>query len=262
MKVFLKVAGLLLSIFVLFIVGVILFIFGGQQRPRSGPALGHSIEQVADGIATIFILDLGNGKLALVDAGNNPKGTPILEALQRRQKTPSDVQAIFITHAHPDHDAAVAIFPQAQVYAMQDEVNVAAGTEAYGSPLSKVFGAFNPHPFRVTHPLHDGEMIRLGLVNVTAYEVSGHTPGSAVYLAQGTLFTGDAFNITRHGKIEGPVWLFSQNAPQAVQSLKSLLLKISGRSSEIEWIATSHTGTLPGHQGLELLREFLSNSVD
>ena len=258
MKKILTLLGATLGIVLLVLAGLFFSIFGNQQKPRSGPPLGHGIEQVADNITTIFILEIGNGKVALVDAGNDSTGTPTIEALKRRGKTPGDVAAIFITHAHPDHDASVAAFPGAEVFAMQDEVDVASGKEAYGSPLSKVFGAYNPHPFKVTHPLHDGETVKLGDLSVTAYEVSGHTPGSAVYLAQGVLFTGDAFNITRDHKIEGPVRIFSRDYPKAIASLRELLPKITQRSSELEFISTSHTGTLPGAEGLQRLAEFLA----
>lgn len=258
MKNLLKMTGITVLLLLLLLGGTFFAIFGAQQTPRSGPALGHGIEQVADSITTIFILDAGNGKVALVDAGNDATGTPTIEALKRRGKTGADVVAIFVTHAHPDHDASVNAFPQAEVFAMQDEVEVASGKEAYNSPISKVLGAYNPHPFKVTRPLHDGETVKVGDLSVTAYEVSGHTPGSAIYFAQGVLFTGDAFNLTRKQKIEGPVWIFSRSAPQAIESLKSFLQKISGRASEVEFIATSHTGNVKGAEGLRFLREFLA----
>jgi glyoxylase-like metal-dependent hydrolase (beta-lactamase superfamily II) len=258
MKKILIVVSLVVLVIALILVGGFLAIFGNFATPRSGPALDSGIEQVADSIATIFMLDVGGGKVALIDAGNNDTGAPILDALKRRAKTPDDVAAIFITHAHPDHDAAVSIFPNAEVFAMQDEVEVAAGKEAYRSPLSRVAGRFNPHPFKVTHPLHDGETVRVGDLEVTAFEVSGHTPGSTLYLARGVLFVGDAFNLTRGHKIEGPVRLFSRDADQGIRSLRTFLQKLGARESEIKFIATSHTGNIEGPEGLRLLREFLA----
>lgn len=258
LKKILKVVGGLIVILVIAVAGFIYSIFGSQQPPRSGPPLGHGIEQVADMIATIYILDAGNGKLALIDAGNDPSGAPILAALSRRGKSAADVIAIFITHAHPDHDAAVKVFPNAQVYALQEEVEVAVGKEPYGSPLSKVLGAYNPHPFTVSHPLHDGETVQVGTLPVTAFKVSGHTRGSAAYLAQGTLFTGDAFFWTKDHKAGGPVGPFSRSVPEAIESLKSLVQKLSPRAAEIEFITTSHSGTLTGAEGLAALRDYVS----
>src|SRR5688572_20753387 len=97
----LKIAGLSIGGFILFLGGVFFYIFGGNQWPRSGPSLGAEVEQVADGIATIYLMDSGGGRAVIVDAGADARGTPILEALKRRGKTAEDVAAIFITHAHP-----------------------------------------------------------------------------------------------------------------------------------------------------------------
>src|SRR4051812_36484885 len=125
MKRLLRILGAAIGLGVVILVGTFFAIFGGQQKPRAGPVLTHGIEQVADNITTIFILDAGNGKVVLVDAGNDATGTPTIDALKRRGKTVTDVTAIFITHAHPDHDASVSVFPNAEVFAMQDEVEVA-----------------------------------------------------------------------------------------------------------------------------------------
>jgi glyoxylase-like metal-dependent hydrolase (beta-lactamase superfamily II) len=233
-------------------------IFGSFETPRSGPSLPYGIQQVADNIATVFMLDAGNGKMVLIDAGNDPSGAPILEALGARGLSAADVSAIFITHAHPDHDAAVGHFPNAEIYAMRDEVAVAAGKEAYHSPFSKIAGAYNPHPFKVTHPLSDGEEVTVGDVKITAFEVSGHTPGSAIYFAKGVLFTGDAFNLTRDHAIDGPVRIFSTDAEQGIASLKTFLEKLDGRASEVTFIATSHSGVVGGKEGLQMLRDFIS----
>jgi glyoxylase-like metal-dependent hydrolase (beta-lactamase superfamily II) len=86
---------------------------------------------VYDGFSTAFILDVGDGKVALIDAGNDTAGKAILDALQKKNANADNVTAIFITHAHPDHDGAVALFPKATIYAMKREVPVAAGKEDY-----------------------------------------------------------------------------------------------------------------------------------
>lgn len=260
-KTILKVIGVLVAVLVLTIGLTIGYIFGLNQKPRSGPALGHGIEQIADSIATIYYFEVANGKVVLIDAGNDPTGAPILAALKNHGKTADDVEAIFITHAHPDHDAAVNVFTKAKVYAMKDEEYVADGEQAYGSPLSALTGKFNPHPFKVTNPLKDQETVNIGGLNITAYEVSGHTPGSAVYLADGVLFLGDAASIGSNQKIRGPVYLFSTNAAQGVASLGTLMKKLEPRFHEVEFITSSHSGTLPGPQGLNALAEYVKDNT-
>jgi glyoxylase-like metal-dependent hydrolase (beta-lactamase superfamily II) len=258
-KTILKVLGVVIGLFVLVVGLTIGYIFGLNQKPRSGPALGHGIEQIADSITTIYLFQVEDGKIVLIDAGNDSLGTPILQALKSHGKTVDDVAAIFITHAHPDHDAAVNVFPKAKVYAMKDEVDIASGKQAYNSPLSNFFGKTNPHPFLVTDPLTDQQSVTVGGLQVTAYEVSGHTPGSAVYLADGVLFLGDAASIGRNQKIRGPVYLFSTNAAQGIANLGELMKKLAPRLNEIEFVTSSHSGTLPGPAGIAALQDFVNS---
>ncbi len=257
LKTILKVVGVLVLLFGLLIGGTIFYIFGLNQKPRSGPALGHGIEQIADSIATTYYFEVKGGKVVLIDAGLDTTGAPILAALKAHGKTADDVEAIFITHAHTDHTGAVNVFKKAKVYAMKDEVGVAAGTQPYGSPLANIFAKTNPMPFKVTNPLSDQETIDVDGLKVTAYAVPGHTPGSGVYFADGVLFVGDAFSIGKNHKIRGPVYLFSTNAQEGIDSLAKLLKELEPRYKEIEFITSSHSGTLPGAEGLAALQEFV-----
>lgn len=252
----LKILGLGIGILLVFLVAVFIFTFGGQQTPRSGIPLPPEVEAVADGIATIFMMEAANQKIAIIDAGNDAKGTPILEALKRRGKTANDVIAIFITHAHPDHDAAVRVFPNATVYTLKREVPIAEAKEKYESPISYLMGNYNPHPFQVTHPMEDGETVELGNLKLTAFAIPGHTPGSAVFLTHGIVFFGDAANFTTKKAIEPPVRLFSRDENQAIQSLKEIIPRLQARFSEIRYFTTSHTGSLTAEEGFRALEEF------
>lgn len=244
MKRFLKIAGICVLVVVALFGGLFWYLFGGLQSQNAGLTLGPGAEPVYDGFSTVFLLNAGDGPLALIDAGNDASGAAILAALQNRNAGPGDVAAIFITHAHPDHDAAIALFPQATVYAMQREVPVAQGKEEYGSTFSKVTGAVNPYPFEVGHPLQDGETVTVGNLEVTAFAVPGHTPGSAAYLAQGVLYLGDAAMIGSDGTVKGPTKPFSTDAAQGVASLKHLGEELQPRAEEVKVLATAHSGGL------------------
>jgi glyoxylase-like metal-dependent hydrolase (beta-lactamase superfamily II) len=233
MKRFLQIFGISLILMILLLSGITYNTLGNKQKIGSGPVLGHGVEVISDGFSACFMLDAGNGKLVLIDAANDVNGKAILDAIQRRGRSPSDIEAIFITHAHPDHIAAIHQFPKAETFAMEAEVPIAAGQEPYGSPLSRLIGSHNPHPFKITRPLRDGETVQIGNLQIQAFDLKGHTPGSGAFLAQGVLFTGDALSITREQKIEGPVWVFSSNYPEAISSLKALQRKLFPRSSEI-----------------------------
>lgn len=246
MKRFLKIAAISVAVLVAVLGGLFWYLFGGLQSQSAGLALGAGAEPVYDGFSTVFMLDAGNGSVALIDAGNDTAGAAILAALQKRNAGPDNVAAIFITHAHPDHDAAIAMFPKATVYAMRREVPVAQGKEAYGSPFSRVTGKFNPHPFEIGHPLEDGETVTVGNLEVTAFGVPGHTPGSGAYLAQGVLYLGDAAIISSDQKVMGPVKAFSNDAVEGVASLKHLAEELQPRAAEVKVLATAHSGGVAG----------------
>jgi glyoxylase-like metal-dependent hydrolase (beta-lactamase superfamily II) len=255
MKRFLKIAAISVVVLAAVLGGLFWYLFGGLQSQNAGLALGAGAEPVYDGISTVFLLDAGNGSVALIDAGNDTAGGAILAALQKRNAGPDDVAAIFITHAHPDHDAAIALFPKATVYAMKREIPVAEGKEEYGSPFSVLTGKYNPHPFEIGHPLDDGEMVTVGDLEVAAFAVPGHTPGSAAYLARGVLYLGDAAMISSDHRVVGPTKAFSTDAAQGMASLKHLAQELQPRSDEVKLLATAHSGGLAGFAPLAAVEQ-------
>jgi hydroxyacylglutathione hydrolase len=246
MKRFLKITALSVAILIAVLAGLFWYLFGGLQGQTVGLSLGAGAEPVYDGFVTVFMLDAGNGQVALIDAGNDTAGAAILAALQKRNAGPDNVTAIFITHAHPDHDAAIALFPKATVYAMSREVPVAEGKEAYESVFSRLTGRFNPHPFQVTHPLDDGEKVTAGNLEVTAFLVPGHTSGSGAYLINGVLYLGDAGMINTKQQVIGPSKAFSNDSAQGMVSLKHLAEELQPRADEVKVLATAHSGGVAG----------------
>ena len=244
-----KYLGVAIGLLIVVLVAIGFALFSGLQSSGAGPSLGSGIDRVP-GFSAVYVLDAGNGMFALIDTGGDNKGTAILTALQARHATPNDVMAIFMTHAHTDHDAAIALFPKAAVYAMKREVPIASGQEPFNGPVFRFFGGRNTVPFTVTHPLDDGEKITVGNLRVTALAVPGHTEGSAAYLVNGVLFVGDALQITSSQKIIGPSAIFSTDRAQGEASLKHLGQELQSSATDVNFIATGHTGTLAGLQAL------------
>jgi hydroxyacylglutathione hydrolase len=206
--------------------------FGSNSAIVDGQQLVPGVETVKDGFVSMFMLDVGPGKVALVDAGKDASGKAILSALARRGLTLGSVVAIFLTHGHGDHTAGCKLFPEAQVYALEGDVAL-------------VGDAAN-----VAHPLKDGEVTDLGDLRVETFAVPGHTPGSAVYFARGVLFFGDSAGASKDGAMMKAVRLFSKDSGQNVASLKKLAARLQPRAAEIKMLAFAHTGPLAGFQPL------------
>jgi glyoxylase-like metal-dependent hydrolase (beta-lactamase superfamily II) len=237
----LKIVGLVLGVIVLVLAIVGFALFGGLQSATAGPALGVGIDRVQAGFSSAYVLDAGNGRIVLVDAGADAKGAALLQALQARHATPDNVVAVLITHAHPDHIAALPLFPKATIYALKREVPIAAGQEPYNGLVVR---GKNATPFTITHPLDDGESFMVGNLQVTAYAVPGHTEGSAAYLTEGVLFVGDETQIKSDQTLLDPSIIFSTNRSEGEASLKHLAQELQPHAADVKFIATGHTGTV------------------
>ena len=224
--------------------------FSGLSKVKDGEALGSIGRVVQDGHTTVDFLDIGGGKIALIDAGNDKSGAPLLAELQRRGLTPDAVTAIFLTHGHPDHVAAVSLFPKADVYALTAEVPMAEGREKPRGPLTRLF-PLQPRDFKVTKPVNDGDRIPVGTETVEVFAVPGHTVGSAAYLVRGLLFLGDSADATPDGKLDPCIWIASDDAEQNHASLRALEKRLEPRASEVTTLVFAHSGTLAGFQPLK-----------
>jgi glyoxylase-like metal-dependent hydrolase (beta-lactamase superfamily II) len=227
MKRVLKWVGIVLGVLVV-LAGAGWYSAFGSNLPIVEGEVAPGVQDVKNGFVNIFILDAGPGKVALVDAGNDKAGEALLAALSKRGLTPASVAAIFLTHGHGDHTAACKLFPNAEVYAMAEDVAL-VGDAA-----------------KVTHPLKDGDVSTVGDLRVEAFATPGHTPGSAVYLADGVLFFGDSAGASKAGEIMKAVRLFSKDSSQNVASLKALANRLTPRSGEIKAMAFGHTGSVAG----------------
>jgi glyoxylase-like metal-dependent hydrolase (beta-lactamase superfamily II) len=247
----LKILGVLVGALVLTIAILLFVTFSGGLPISDGQRL-DGVEVVKDGFVSLFIVDIDDHSVALVDAGNDRQAAPILRALARRNLGPDAVKAIFLTHGDRDHTAGVLAFPAAVVMALAPDVALAEGRAARG--IFKWFGSPKPNGIRVSRALHDGESVTLGNLAVRVFAVPGHTRGSAAFLARSVLFMGDSAEATKEATLAPGKRLFTDNPGENRASLRQLATRLQSSAAEVKEIACAHSGVLM--KGLAPLTEF------
>jgi glyoxylase-like metal-dependent hydrolase (beta-lactamase superfamily II) len=150
---------------------------------------------------------------------------------------PVQVQAILLTHGHPDHYAAAALFEKAHVVVGQGDLAMIRGDRTHLSTFGRIMSAVMPLPPgpAVVSELRGGEALELDGAAFKVIATPGHSPGSVMYLYKGVLFTGDSLMRKNDGVTIVPS-LFSESSAQNRASLRPL------DSLAFDTIADGHAG--------------------
>jgi glyoxylase-like metal-dependent hydrolase (beta-lactamase superfamily II) len=249
MKRALKIAALVLLLLVVGVVSLFAVTFMGRRGLVDGYELNR-VRVIADGFAGIGVIRLDDGRVALVDAGNDAEGEAILAELERRHLGPDAVAAVLITHGHGDHIAAIGRFPRSEVMALDREVPLVEGRAGGRGPLTRLFPV-RPTGITVTRPLRDGDVVTLGGVPIRVYAVPGHTTGSAAYYIDGVLLVGDSADVTSDGALQGAPWLFSDDQAENRASLARLEQRVVADGLDVKAIVPAHSGAAEGIAALK-----------
>jgi glyoxylase-like metal-dependent hydrolase (beta-lactamase superfamily II) len=240
----LKIAALVLLLVVLAGVGLLVVTFMGRRPLVDGFEIDR-VRVIADGFAGIAVIRLDDGRVALIDAGNDAAGEAILAELERRQLGPDAVAAVLITHGHGDHIGAIGRLPRADVMALDEEVPLVEGRAGARGPLTRLFPV-RPTGVTVTRALRDGEVVTLGGVPIRVYAVPGHTAGSAAYYVDGVLLVGDSADVTSEGALQGAPWLFSDDQAENRASLARLEQRVVADGLDVKAVVPAHSGAAEG----------------
>jgi glyoxylase-like metal-dependent hydrolase (beta-lactamase superfamily II) len=213
----------------------------GNTEITDGATPAPDVRIVKDGFVDFGVVDVGEGRVVLIDAGNDPKGAALLTELARRKVGPDAVTAIFFTHGHRDHTAGASLCPNATLYALDADVALVEGREGSHGPLTRMMGV-KPTGLHV-HGLKDGSVTTVGARSIRAIAVPGHTAGSAAYLVSGVLFLGDSAGMKTDGKLAPPPWVLTDDSNKNRASLVALGKMLETERAVVVSIVPGHTGT-------------------
>jgi glyoxylase-like metal-dependent hydrolase (beta-lactamase superfamily II) len=224
------------------------------REPPDGPRVqaGPGIVGVEAGGAYAWIVRTPHGAV-LIDAGLDASGAAILGELAAEHVAPSEVQAVLLTHGHPDHYAAAPRFERATVIVGADDVAMVRGDTSHYAPFGLIMGALLPLPPApgTLTGIHGGEPLVFDGATFTTVAMPGHTPGSLAYLHARTLFTGDSLMRKGDG-VTTVSWLFSEDAARNRAAARGLA------GLDFDTIADGHAGVV--RDAKAKLRRFLAGS--
>ena len=156
--------------------------------------LGHA------GIIAATALETSNG-LALFDTGPESTFTNVATELRAAGYAPEDVRHVFLSHIHFDHAGAAWRFAElgATVYVHRrgaphliDPTRlVESAARIFGADMQKLWGTIAAVRAEQVRVLDDGDVIRLGALEIRALATPGHASHHHVYHWDDTLFGGD-----------------------------------------------------------------------
>lgn len=225
---------IIVSVFVVFIgVGLIYYLpMLMMPRPESGQISNTNIYALKD-MTGVFLIKTNDGYI-LIDAGLNIKN--IDSSLREANINTNEVKWIFLTHSDGDHVAALALFPNANIYMSKDELQLINGT------IKRSFLGYTnlPEGIKIERivPLLNDQELSLNGTTVKCISAPGHTIGSMVYLVDDQyLFTGDAFKLKNGNMSVHPYSMDKNLSSRTIGQLRDTV-----NNSHV--VITSHYGKL------------------
>ncbi|MDD5448007.1 MAG: MBL fold metallo-hydrolase [Actinomycetota bacterium] len=172
----------------------------------------------------------GSKEAILIDAGAS--ADRILDFLKRNNLS---LEAILLTHGHPDHVVGVAEVSKAtgaKVYLSDEDKKM---VEYMSSAFLSMLGMSELELPEEFEPLYDGQKLKFDDIEVQVLHTPGHSPGSMSFLIDDALFDGDLLFNNSVGRTDFPGGSFEV-------LLRSVKEKV--------FVLDPETKVYPGHMGM------------
>jgi glyoxylase-like metal-dependent hydrolase (beta-lactamase superfamily II) len=147
--------------------------------------------------------------LALFDVGPESTFGNVSSALDEIGFAPADVRHAFLSHIHFDHagaawrfaelGATIYVHPRGAPHLLSPERLVESARRIFGADMERLWGRIAPVSEGRLRVLNDGEVVRIGPLEVRAIATPGHASHHHVYHWDENLFGGDVAGV-RLGK--------------------------------------------------------------
>ena len=156
------------------------------------------------GVIAAFLIESG-GEWALIETGPGSCHEALVAGIRLVGAEPSQIRHVFVTHIHLDHaggagwwaqqGAMVYCHPQAERHLLDPSKLIASARMIYGDRMDSLWGEMLPAPADQLRALKDGEKVKVGAVEITAWDTPGHARHHHAYSVGGVCFTGDVAGV-------------------------------------------------------------------
>jgi glyoxylase-like metal-dependent hydrolase (beta-lactamase superfamily II) len=150
-------------------------------------------------IASFFIET--DSEPILIETGPDSTFPNLIRSLKGLGYSVEDIKKVFVTHIHLDHAGAAWHFAQsgATIYVhpvgakhLADPTKLLASARMiYKDQMKKLWGTIEPISKERIYAIADGEILKIGSVEIQAVETLGHASHHHAYVVDDAVFTGD-----------------------------------------------------------------------
>ena len=206
------------------------------------------------GLIASYLIESG-GEFALIETGPGSTLAALRSAIRAVGVDESAIKKVFVTHIHLDHAGAVGWWAQngATIYCHSNATRhlidpsklISSARMVYGDQMDSLWGEMLPAPAERVIALQDNECVKLGDIEIIAWDTPGHARHHHAFVIGDVCFIGDVAGM----RLEGSRYLSVTAAPPQfdpiayVQSLdrliaanfKTLYLTHFGRVDDVAW---------------------------
>ena len=160
------------------------------------------------GIIAATALETEDG-LALFDTGPESTFEHLAQQLQKAGFAAEDVRHVLLSHIHFDHAGAawrfaqlgarIYVHPRGAPHLIDPSRLIDSATRIYGDEMERLWGKFAPIAEQRVTVLQDGDIVRLGPLEVRAIATPGHASHHHIYHWEDNVFGGDVAGVRLGG---------------------------------------------------------------
>lgn len=156
--------------------------------------------QGTPGLIAAYVLRSGS-ECALIETGPGSCHAALVAGLHALSLEPKDIRKVFVTHIHLDHSGAagwwaqqgaqVFVHPKGAPHIIDPGKLIDSATRIYGDRMQALWGDILPAPAERVTSLNDDDRIRVGEVEIKAWDTPGHARHHHSFVVGDVCFTGD-----------------------------------------------------------------------